>query len=614
MPRITNEISASSLLTGLMLGLLFGIGNIYLGLRIGFTVGASIPIAVVSIAILKSLSSSSGDKSIIDSNIAQSTGTASSALASGLVFTIPVIYLWEIVPSITYLIAISLCGGFLSLFVLIPLRKQLIENNRENLIFPEGTASAQVLIGLHSGGNKAKLVSMGMVISFFQKIATGFFNLLPERFLTPVSVGSSIQVGFELSPAMYSVGYIVGYRTAATVFAGGLVTWLGLIPMVKFFGGQLAPLHEANTISSMPPIEIWSKYIRYIGAGAVTGAGIITVGKSAKTMLKALASIFTIPLKDKINIPQEKKDISSSTLLFLFSAFAALSLFVLNSTSSDDYDGALYTVTVSFALMLILGAIFIFVSARIVGLIGVSANPLSGMTIVSLMVICLIFLMFNWISQTDKIVILTIGAVVCIASGLSGNFAQDYKAGSIIGTKPRNQEIVQIIGIAIASFVIPVAVWLFGETFKFGTTEFAVPQAILMKTVIEGVLQSEMPWMLLLIGCTFSVVVEILGVSSIPFAIGLYLPIFSTMPIFLGGCTKRYLEDKNSRGLLYSAGLIAGEALATVCISISMICFGALDFGFDTLLSSSVMNYSAAGLFVMIVIIQYFVVMKNKKS
>ena len=575
------DFTLKAVLAGIVFGIIFGSANAYLGLRVGLTISTAIPLAVVSVALFRVFRPILGPTTILEHNIAQTTGSASSSLASGIIFTVPALFLWNFNPSLLKIGALAMLGGLLGVLFMIPLRRFLIVKEHGNLPYPEGTAAAQVLIAADEGGARARNVFQGLGIGALYKSITGFFHFWPEYISVRLPVLPKAEVGLEAGPALLGVGYILGYRVSAIMVAGGLLSWVGLIPLLDIFGSNLTiPLfpETQKLIADMSPGELWTRYIRYIGAGAVACAGIITVVKSLPTMVNSL-KIGIHELKAKTSSSLETKirtdqDLPITTVLF------GVSIVILVLVLTPHLLGVSSNILIrliSAVCIAIFAFLFVTVSSRIVGLVGVSSNPTSGMTIVTLLGTSLIFYALGWTDDFGKAAVLTIGTVVCVAASIAGDISQDLKAGYIIGATPRKQQTAEMIGTMTSAFFIAGAVWLLGKAFEFGSPELAAPQATLMKTVIEGVLQADLPWGLVLTGAAFAAVVELLGIPSLPFAVGLYLPLSAMTPVFVGGTISFLVErttkdrdelnKKKEPGILLGSGLIAGEGIMGVLIA-----------------------------------------------
>ncbi len=575
------DFTLKAVIAGIIFGIIFGSANAYLGLRVGLTISTAIPLAVVSVAVFRLLKPLLGPSTILEHNISQTTGSASSSLASGIIFTIPALFLWGFDPSLLQIGVLAMMGGVLGVLFMIPLRRFLIVKEHQSLPYPEGTASAQVLIAADAGGARAKNVFWGLGIGALYKAFTGFFKLWPESLSLKLPVMRKAEVGLDAGPALMGVGYILGYRVSAIMVAGGLLSWVGLIPLIDLFGRDLtSPLFPETTklIADMSPGEIWTRYIRYIGAGAVAFAGIITVIKSIPTMYSSLKiglNELRAGSSAKVAKPIRTDHDLSMIVVMIGALVVALAIIVTPHVLGV---GSTFLVRVLGAVCIAIFAfMFVTVSARIVGLVGVSSNPTSGMTIVTLLGTSLIFYALGWTDDFGKAAVLTIGTVVCVAASIAGDISQDLKCGYLIGSTPRKQQTAELIGAVTSAFFIAGAVWLLGRAYTFGSADLPAPQATLMKTVIEGVLQADLPWGLVMTGAAIAGVAELLGTPSLPFAVGIYLPLSAMTPVFVGGVIRYFMEkqakseeDKASRkeqGILMGSGLIAGEGIMGVFIA-----------------------------------------------
>ncbi len=582
------EFTIRAVLVGIVFGILFGSANAYLGLRVGLTISTSIPIAVMSVAVFKVLQSLWGKTGILETNIAQTTGSASSSLASGIIFTIPALFLWGFDPSIAQIGSLALLGGILGVLFMIPLRRFLIVKEHRHLPYPEGTACAHVLVAAEKGGAHAKNIFLGIGIGALYKGLIGFLKIIPSEVSVRLPGLSKAIIGLESSPALLGVGFILNYRIASIMVAGGLLSWVVLIPMIAMFGEGLGmPFFPemTNPISEMGPWQIWTRYIRYMGAGAVAFAGILTVIKALPTMYNSLRiGLHELTKKGKKSDGVLRTDHD----LPMWVVFGGALLVVLIIAVSPHVIGVS-----SSPLIRVLGAIciagfaflFVTVSSRIVGMVGVTSNPTSGMTIVALLGTSLLFYLLGWTDDIGKAAALTVGTVVAVASSIAGDTSQDLKTGYLVGATPSLQQTGEIIGVLTSAFFIAAVVWLLGDVFGFGTADLPAPQATLMKTVIEGVLHANLPWGLVLIGAAIALVVELLGVPSLPFAVGIYLPLSTMTPVFVGGVIRWFVEHRSRRdevmaekrknqGVLLGSGLIAGEGIMGVGIAFYAFFFG----------------------------------------
>jgi len=577
------DFTLKAVLVGALFGIVFGSANAYLGLRVGLTISTSIPLAVISVAVFRILQPVIGKSSILDYNIAQTTGSASSSLASGIIFTIPALFLWGFAPGIAQIGALAMLGGILGVMFMIPLRRFLIVREHGHLPYPEGTASAEVLIAADAGGTRARNVFLGLGIGAVYKACVGFLHLWPDRISMSLPVLKKAQLGMEPVPALLGVGYILGFKVGAIMIGGGLLSWIGLIPLMAYFGEYVQqPLfpETVKSIGEMNAGELWGRYIRYIGAGAVAAAGIMTVIRSFPTMIESLR-IGLKELRSSAGSARPAKLRTETDLpmsVVLAGVVAVITLIALVPHIVGSETTFLFRLVAAVCIA-VFSFMFVTVASRIVGLVGVTSNPTSGMTIVTLLGTSLVFYALGWTDDFGKITVLTIGTVVCVAASMSGDMSQDLKTGYLIGATPAKQQMSELIGALIPAFFVGAAVWLLGTTYTFGSPDLPAPQATLMKTVIEGVLAADLPWSLVGVGAVFAIVVQLLGVPALPFAVGMYLPLSSTAPIFVGSVVRHYVEksakgdealiaQKKEKGVLLSSGLIAGEGLMGVAIAL----------------------------------------------
>jgi putative OPT family oligopeptide transporter len=531
-----------------------------------------------------------GKSSILDFNIAQTTGSAASSLASGVIFTIPALFLWGYEPGIAQIGSLALLGGVLGVLFMIPLRRFLIVKEHGTLPYPEGTASAEVLIAADAGGTRARNVFTGLAVGAGYKAVVDFFHLWPDRIALQLPVLKKAQLSMEPMPALLGVGYILGFKVGAIMVAGGLLSWVAIIPLMAYFGEYLhQPLfpETVKTLGDMSASEIWGRYIRYIGAGAVAAAGIMTVVKSLPTMVESLK----IGLKELRPasgggiVQKIRTDRDLPMGVVVIGTVAVITIIALVPHIVGSETTFMFRLVAALCIA-VFAFMFVTVASRIVGLVGVTSNPTSGMTIVTLLGTSLVFYALGWTDDFGKITVLTIGTVVCVAASMAGDMSQDLKTGYLIGATPARQQTGEMIGAIIPAFFIAGAVWLLGATYTFGSPELPAPQATLMKTVIEGVLAADLPWSLVAVGGVFAVVVQLLGVPALPFAVGMYLPLSSTSPIFVGGVVRHFVEktaggdpgritEKKEKGILLGSGLIAGEGIMGVVIAFYAFSSGA---------------------------------------
>ncbi len=569
------EFTPVSLILGLILAVVFGAANAYLGLRVGMTVSASIPAAVISMGILRYLLRRD---SILENNMVQTIGSAGESLAAGAIFTMPALFMWAeeshevAMPSFTEIAAIAVCGGLLGVLFMVPLRNALIVEEHGALPFPEGTACAEVLLAGEEGGAKSKVVFAGLGISALYKFITDGLKLFPSEVHWNLR-SLRTAFGLDVLPALAGVGYICGQRVAANMFAGGVLGWFVLIPAIVLFGGDNMIAPAADRISEMDVMSIWGSYIRYIGAGAVAAGGIISLIKTfpviLRTFTKAVRGI-GVQRQDALRTSRELPmgAVLAGVLLI------AVVIWLLPSVPVRLF-GAM--------LVIIFGFFFATVSSRMVGLVGSSNNPVSGMAIATLLIATALLKGTGMTGYTGMVSAICVGTVICIVAAMAGDTSQDLKTGFIVGATPMWQQIGELIGAVVAALTIGGVMYLLHAAWGFGnSSQLPAPQATLMKLVVEGVMGGTLPWGLVFCGVFVAIVIEILGLPVLPVSIGLYLPIHLSAPIFVGGMIRKLVEsqkmdteeaaalkkDRVDRGLLYSSGMIAGEGLIGILLAV----------------------------------------------
>ncbi len=580
------EFTAKAIILGVFFGLLFGASTVYLGLRAGLTVSASIPIAVLAISVLKHL----GGSTILENNIVQTIGSAGESVAGGVVFTIPaLIFLVPEGPkyfSYTQITMLAFAGGILGVLMMVPLRRALIVKEHGILPYPEGTACAEVLVAGERGGKLAGLVFAGLGFGALWKSLTNIFGvfLAEVGYSTPrTSQFPNATLDVDISPEYMGVGYVIGPRIAGTMFAGGVLSWLVLLPLLSLLGDAIttpfppiSPAFANNPatgqpflISEMAPGQIWSAYIRYIGAGAVLAAGIITLARTLPTIVSSARDGLKGFGAGGGNAQRRTERDMPMTIVLAGSLALAVFLAVMPGLPTQG------NILVSI-LIVLFGFFFATVSSRITGLIGSSSNPISGMTIATLIITCIIFVALGWTGDVYAPVALSVGAIVCIAAANAGNTSQDLKTGYIVGATPIYQQMGLAIGVVTSAFIIGMTVLYMHQVFGIGSAAVAAPQATLMATLIQGLLSQNLPWGLVLVGVFIAVTLELCGIHSLSFAVGAYLPIATTAPIFLGGLVRWWVERSTgetsdsdiSSGTLFSSGLIAGGSLAGILFAV----------------------------------------------
>ncbi len=583
--KITPEITVTSVVMGVILAVVFGAANAYLGLRVGMTVSASIPAAVVAMGVIRIVMRRN---SILESNIVQTIGSAGESLAAGSIFTLPALFLWASEgktekPNLNEITLIALIGGLLGVFFMIPLRNALIVKEHGVLPYPEGTACSEVLLAGEKGGSSASTVFAGMGFSaLFKFIIDGLKLASGEISFRFKSFAG--EIGTQIYPAVISVGYICGPRISSYMFSGGILSWMVIIPVIVLFGSDMLLYPGEAPISTIfaegGAGAIWGTYIRYIGAGTLAAAGIISLIKS----LPLIATTFTGALKSMKNSADTSRERTAKDInlkIVVFTILALTLLIWLIPAIPVTLPGAF--------IIVIFGFFFATVSSRMVGLVGSSNNPVSGMAIATLLIATLILKITGADGIEGMCSAIAIGSVICIVSAIAGDTSQDLKTGYILGATPKKQQIGEIVGIVSSAVAIGGTLYLLDSAWGFGSDQLGAPQATLMKLIVEGVMGGNLPWVLVFIGVSIAVVAEIIGIPVLPFAIGVYLPVQLSACIMVGGLIRLFVEKRNSdneeekkatvnNGILFSSGMIAGEGLIGILLAILAI------FGVDSVL------------------------------
>jgi putative OPT family oligopeptide transporter len=605
-PAGTAEFTLKAIVAGVVLGIVFGAANAYLGLRVGLTVSAAIPAAVMAVAVFTALHRFGGPSStILEANLAQTIGSASTSLASGTIFTIPALFMWGLTPPYFQIVVLSILGAVLGIAAMIPLRRLLIVDAHQELPYPEGTACAEVLRATAGGTTAGTWIFRGMLVGAVVKLAVSALFLMPSSVHAGLPVLAKAEVALELAPALIGVGFILGYKASGVLVAGSVVSAVVLTPLIAYTGFGLAdPLapETAKTIAAMSATEIWSRYVRYVGAGAVAMAGIITVAKALPTM----ASAFTAVTKGiRGGATARRAGASGQTVLatdqdlpgsFVLGSIAVVVL--VAALVPGVFAGGMGPLAraIAGAGVGIFGLMFVTVAARIVGIVGVSSQPTSGIALITLIGIASVFAAMGWTDLNARAAVLTVGTVVAIAASKAGDISQSLKAGWLVGATPRHQQVGQLIGAAFACWAVAATVLLLGKVYTFGSVDVPAPQATLMKTIVEGVLAGALPWNLVLSGSGLAVSAWLTGISPLAFAIGVYLPLATMAAIFVGG-VMRLVAEKRAQGLpaapsgdpgvLAASGLVAGEGLAGVLVA-ALVAVGWIPKSRPTLLSGAV--------------------------
>lgn len=590
--KILPEFTKTSLLVGILLSVIFGAANAYLGLKVGMTISASIPAAVISMGIIRGILKRD---SILENNLVQTIGSAGESVAAGAIFTLPALYMWSNewgtgAPNLLMIAIIAMIGGTLGVLFMVPLRKALIVEEHGTLPYPEGTACAEVLLAGEEGGEKTKTVFSGLVLGSIYKFLSEGLKLFPNEIETTIPGYSGAAIGVDVLPSLLGVGFIIGPKIAAYMLGGAVFGWFVLIPLISNLG-NLAPIILAPAtvpIQSLDHWGLWSNYIKYIGAGAVTFGGIF----SLITSLPLIARTFKDVIKNyssggsSSQILRTDQDMSMKVLII-----GVALIVIIMAVLPVIPVGFVGAITVA-----LFGFLFAAVSSRIVGLIGSSNNPVSGMTIATLIITAFIFKVTGNVGQSGMVAALTVGAIVAIIAAIAGDASQDLKTGFIVGATPKYQQYGEIIGALVAALAIGGVLNLLDAAWGFGSAELPAPQATLMKVVVEGVMGGSLPWTLIFIGASLGIGIQILGLPVLPVAIGLYLPIHLSVGIMVGGIVRGIIDKKLNKakdeeanniqlkidtGILYSSGLIAGEGLIGILLAIFTVAGLNLDLGIN---------------------------------
>jgi putative OPT family oligopeptide transporter len=573
------EFTARAIATGILLGVTFGAANAYLGLRVGMTISASIPATVLTIALFRLLRLKG---TLLEANMAKTVASASTSLATGTIFTIPALFLWGITPPFLQVVALCFLGGVFGILAMIPLRRLLIVQSAAELPYPEGAACAEVLRASYAGRTGGTWIFYGIGLGFAVKLAISLLYLLPAEIGVFLPVLPKAYLATAVAPALLGIGYILGFKRSAVIVSGAALASLVLIPMIAHFGAGLStPVAPEPTvlIRDMTDGQLWKAYVRFIGAGAVAAAGIYTVLQTLPTICRTFNAVLQGLLRRTEAMAtrpdRTDRDLPGGVVV------GGLLVVLLVAAFIPGVFGQGMTLLPRLLCALgvgVCGVLFVTVAARIVGLIGVSSQPTSGITLITLMLVSSLFVLAGWKTTAAMAAVLTVGTIVAIAASKAGDISQDLKTGAMVGATPALQQLGQLIGAACACWAVAATVLLLGKVYTFGSQELPAPQAMLMKTVIEGVLSGDLPWPLVLMGVGITVPVILCGISALSFAIGVYLPLASMAAIFLGGCVRQLVDqrraargestgDEGDPGILAASGLVAGEGLAGVVVA-----------------------------------------------
>lgn len=584
--KVVPELTITSVIIGVLLAIIFGGANAYIGLRVGMTVSASIPAAVISMGVIRVLLKRD---SILENNMVQTIGSAGESLAAGAIFTMPVLFMWAgegvkgaTTPGLVEIALIALCGGVLGVLFMIPLRNALIVKEHGTLPYPEGVACAEVLLAGEEGGSSASTVFAGLGIAAVYKFIADGLKLFPSEVDYSIPAYKGAGIGMDVLPALAGVGYICGLKVSSYLFAGGTVAWFVIMPLIAMFGGDMVLYPSDVPISAMGTWEIWKSYIRYIGAGAVAAGGIISLVKSLPTIVSTFAkAVKGIGVKAG-DEERTNKDLPM-VIVLLGIGIIAIVMWLIPAIPVNLF-GAL--------IIIVFGFFFATVSSRMVGVVGSSNNPVSGMAIATLLIASILLKATGMVGIGGMTAAIAISSVICIIAAMAGDTSQDLKTGYIVGATPVKQQIGELIGAVASAVAIGGFLYLFSKSYGFGGEELPAAQASLMKMIVEGVFGGKLPWNLVFVGVFLAIVVEVLRIPVLPFAVGLYLPIHLSTPILAGGLIRYFFEKRKAknlsdeerevqinRGVLFSSGMIAGEGIVGILLAV----FAVIPVGAKTL-------------------------------
>ena len=587
--KVVPEFTVTALLIGILLAIVFGAANAYLGLLVGMTVSASIPAAVISMGIIRVILRKD---SILENNMVQTIGSAGESVAAGAIFTLPALFLWAEegkidFPSILTIFLIALFGGVLGVCFMVPLRQALIVEEHGTLPFPEGTACAEVLLAGEEGGHAFESYK-----------------------------GS--QVGIQVLPALAGVGYICGPKISSYMFAGGTLSWFVLMPLIALFGADATIFPASKTVTELLTMEgggpsaLWSNYIKYIGAGAVATGGIISLIKSLPLIIRTFKQAID-SMKNKNAAHKGLRTEQDLPIPVLIAVALVIAVLIwLIPTFPVNLIGAL--------IIVVFGFFFATVSSRMVGLIGSSNNPVSGMTIATLLFATVILKATGSTGITGMVGAISIGGIICIVAAIAGDASQDLKTGFIVGATPKKQQLGEIIGVVASAAAIGFVLYLLNEAWGYGTEKIPAAQATMMKMLVEGIMNGELPWALIFIGVFIAIVVEILHMPVMPFAVGMYLPFSLSAGIMAGGVVRILVEKRKGtekekkartdRGLLFTSGMIAGEGIVGILLAV----FAVFKIDSKIVLPFQLPQIGSLILFIALLALLYRVCMKADKE
>ena len=618
--KVVPEFTVTALLIGILLAIVFGAANAYLGLLVGMTVSASIPAAVISMGIIRVILRTD---SILENNMVQTIGSAGESVAAGAIFTLPALFLWAEegkidFPSILTIFLIALFGGVLGVCFMVPLRQALIVEEHGTLPFPEGTACAEVLLAGEEGGSKAGTVFAGLGIAAVYKFLADGTQLFKSEIGHAFESYKGSQVGIQVLPALAGVGYICGPKISSYMFAGGTLSWFVLMPLIALFGADATIFPASKTVTELLTMEgggpsaLWSNYIKYIGAGAVATGGIISLIKSLPLIIRTFKQAID-SMKNKNAAHKGLRTEQDLPIPVLIAVALVIAVLIwLIPTFPVNLIGAL--------IIVVFGFFFATVSSRMVGLIGSSNNPVSGMTIATLLFATVILKATGSTGITGMVGAISIGGIICIVAAIAGDASQDLKTGFIVGATPKKQQLGEIIGVVASAAAIGFVLYLLNEAWGYGTEKIPAAQATMMKMLVEGIMNGELPWALIFIGVFIAIVVEILHMPVMPFAVGMYLPFSLSAGIMAGGVVRILVEKRKGtekekkartdRGLLFTSGMIAGEGIVGILLAV----FAVFKIDSKIVLPFQLPQIGSLILFIALLALLYRVCMKADKE
>ena len=618
--KVTPEFTVTSVIMGCILAVIFGAANAYLGLRVGMTVSASIPAAVISMGVIRVILRRN---SILESNMVQTIGSAGESLAAGAIFTMPALFLWAeegltSKPGIVEITLIALCGGILGVLFMVPLRNALIVKEHATLLYPEGTACADVLLAGEEGGANASTVFSGMGLAAVFKFVVDGLKLLPAD-VSAAFKSFKGEIGMEVYPALLGVGYIVGPKIASYMFTGSLIGWMVIIPLICLFGPDtwMYPAAEGTTIAQLyangGASAIWSTYVKYIGAGAIATGGIISLIKS----LPLIVTTFRDSMKSMKGSKNTSTERTAQDLPMQFILLGVIAMvFIIWIVP------AIPVTLLGAVIIVVFGFFFATVSSRMVGLVGSSNNPVSGMAIATLLIATFAIKSSGKTGIDGMTAAIAVGSVICIIAAIAGDTSQDLKTGYLLGATPKKQQMGEMLGVVVSGLAIGGVLYLLNAAWGYGTAEIPAPQAQLMKMIVEGIMGGNLPWGLVFVGVFLAICLEILRIPVMPFAIGLYLPIYLNATIMIGGVVRGLLDRRkgvdektktaqSTDGTLYCAGMIAGEGLVGILLAVFAVFGISLDM-------SGIVNFGNIGgvvlMIIMILSLLKFSIWRKKKA